>query len=194
MKLFKPTGSVSTNGAWQGTCADYYNGRPIVGSGGAEKHGSEYSVLIMQQYKCKHFRRVVTGIWCQLGNCRADLGVVTRQFYCISQQKSVPQMCHCNAVSVSLYLPISLSLFPCLSVCLSNYVSCNFFFFFLLGHPHTVAYCNIAYVWCSVCLCACLRLSVNHLKIVFSFQLFIYCGTCSHSICHAAPEATAATT
>lgn len=24
---------------------------------------------------------------------------------------------------------------------------------------------------------------VNHLKIVFSFQLFIYCGTCSHSIC-----------
>lgn len=27
---------------------------------------------------------------------------------------------------------------------------------------------------------------VNHLKIVFSFQLFIYCGTCSHSICQAA--------
>lgn len=89
-------------------------------------------------------------------------------------------------------LALSPSLSPCSSVCLSNYVSCNFFF--LLGHPHTVAYCNIAYVWCSVCLCACLRLSVNHLKIVFSFQLFIYCGTCSHSICHAAPEATAATT
>lgn len=96
----------------------------------------------------------------------------------------------------SLRLALSSSLSPCpyLSVCLSNCVSCNFFL--LLGHPHSVAYCNIAYVRSvfGVCLCACLRLSVNHLKIVFSFQLFIYCGTCSHSICHAAPEATAATT
>lgn len=147
----------------------------------------------MQQYKCKHFRRVVTGIWCQLGNCRADLGVVTRQFYCISQQKSVPQMCHCNAVSVSLFLPLSLRVPICLSACRTVWAVT---FFLLLGHPHSVAYCNIAYVRSvfGVCLCACLRLSVNHLKIVFSFQLFIYCGTCSHSICHAAPEATAATT
>lgn len=107
----------------------------------------------MQQYKCKHFRRVVTGIWCQLGNCRADLGVVTRQFYCISQQKSVPQMCHCNAVSVSLFLPLSLRVPICLSACRTVWAVT---FFLLLGHPHSVAYCNIAYIRCVRCVFVCM--------------------------------------
>lgn len=109
MKLFKPRGSAEVVCMGVGGVTRDANER---------KHCTAYSVLIMQLYKCKHFRR-----GCPLGDL-LPVGKLSssrtrcscaRQFYCISQQKSVPQMCH---PPLTLYPSPRLSLFlPCF-VCL----------------------------------------------------------------------------
>lgn len=131
----------------------------------------------MQKYKCKHFRRVFPGICCQLGNCCSCSSCATLLLH-----KST-KVCATN-------VPLHWSNY--LSVCLSIRLSVDLYalqLFYWVTHTHTHT-CQRAG---GACVCVWL-LSVNHLKIVFSFQLFIYCGTCSHSICHAAIAATATAT
>lgn len=57
----------------------------------------------------------------------------------------------------SLRLALSSSLSLCVPICLS---ACRTMwavtFFLLLGHPHSVAYCNIAYIRCVRCVFVCM--------------------------------------
>lgn len=124
----------------------------------------------MQKYKCKHFRRDIARIWLNTERESAWAGrwawCTARQFYCISQQKSVPQMCHLHWVRLSVRSP-----FVCVCVCNLS---------FLLGHmhTHTIDARMCVYKPLENCIFVSIVYLLRHL-FAFDFR----CGSCSsHNI------------
>lgn len=117
MKLFKPTGSVSTNGAWQGTCADYYNGRPIVGRGGGGREtwqcifGFNNAAIQMQTFpQGRHWDLVPVGKLSSRSRCSYATVLLHKSTkVCATNVPLQHSLCLALSPSLSLSLPVCLS-------------------------------------------------------------------------------------
>lgn len=128
MKLFKPTGSVSTRGRGKGHVLTTMAGQLL---GGGETwqciFGFNNAAIQMQTFpQGRHWDLVPVGKLSSRSRC---------SYATVLLHKST-KVCATNVpLQRSLRLALSSSLSPCpyLSVCLSNCVSCNFFF--IIGSP-----------------------------------------------------------